>query len=67
MRELLFSSPVPRTFLQGEPSGDLSGRAGLEAAGVSVVMVPGAGHTIMFDNAYAFVEAIARNRSSVSV
>jgi pimeloyl-ACP methyl ester carboxylesterase len=45
----------------------VTGRAALEAAGVSVVTVPGAGHNIMFDNAYAFVDAIARNRSSVSV
>jgi pimeloyl-ACP methyl ester carboxylesterase len=67
MRELLLSLPIPRTFLQGELSGEVTGGPALEAAGVSVVTVPGAGHNIMFDNAYAFVDAIARNRSSVSV
>ncbi|MDX3235530.1 alpha/beta hydrolase [Streptomyces sp. ME03-5709C] len=66
MRDLLLSAPVPRTFLQGELSGDVAGRAALEAAGVSVVTVPGAGHNIMFDNPYALVDAMARNRSSVS-
>lgn len=67
MRALLVSMAIPRTYLIGELSGELAGHQDLVAAGVSVVPVPGAGHNIMFDNAYAFVEAIARNRSSVSV
>ncbi|MDX3071481.1 alpha/beta hydrolase [Streptomyces sp. MI02-7b] len=67
MRAMLLALTVPRTYLIGEHSGELAGHQGLVAAGVSVVTVPGAGHNIMFDNAYAFVEAIARNWSSQSV
>ncbi|WP_030166984.1 alpha/beta fold hydrolase [Streptomyces sp. NRRL S-813] len=50
---------LDRLYLQGEDSGELPGRTGLEAAGVRVVTVPGAGHNIMFDNPDVFVEAVA--------
>ncbi|MGW3496824.1 alpha/beta fold hydrolase [Streptomyces sp. NPDC001020] len=50
MRRLLEALTVERVYLQGELSGALDGRQGLEAAGVRVVTVPGAGHNIMFDN-----------------
>ncbi|WP_318204818.1 alpha/beta hydrolase [Streptomyces sp. SCL15-4] len=59
MRTLLEALPVDRVFLQGERSGEVSGRQSLEAAGVRVVTVPGAGHNVMFDNPDAFVAAIA--------
>ncbi|MBB4893263.1 pimeloyl-ACP methyl ester carboxylesterase [Streptomyces olivoverticillatus] len=59
MRVMLQNLAVPRTYLQGEHSGELAGRAELEAAGVEVRTVPGAGHNIMFDNPEAFVAAVA--------
>ncbi|MEW2512034.1 alpha/beta hydrolase [Streptomyces sp. NPDC046870] len=58
MRTLLERLPVDRVFLQGEHSGELAGREGLEAAGVRVATVPGAGHNVMFDNPDAFVAAV---------
>ncbi|OLZ72075.1 alpha/beta hydrolase [Streptomyces sp. IMTB 2501] len=59
MRTILEELPVERVYLQGEISGELKGRESLEAAGVRVVTVPGAGHNVMFDNPDAFVEAVA--------
>ncbi|GGS74856.1 alpha/beta fold hydrolase [Streptomyces cinerochromogenes] len=59
MRTLLEGLPVDRVFLQGEHSGELAGRERLEAAGVRVVTVPGAGHNVMFDNPGAFAAAVA--------
>ncbi|MER6126004.1 alpha/beta hydrolase [Streptomyces sp. NPDC001795] len=50
MRRMLEALTADRVYLQGELSGELDGREGLEAAGVRVVTVPGAGHNIMFDN-----------------
>jgi pimeloyl-ACP methyl ester carboxylesterase len=48
-----------RVYLQGALSGELANREGLEAAGVRVVSVPGAGHNVMFDNPDAFVAEVA--------
>ncbi|MFF8405444.1 alpha/beta fold hydrolase [Streptomyces sp. NPDC014846] len=59
MRTLLESLPIERVYLQGGHSGELADREGLEAAGVRVVTVPGAGHNVMFDNPDAFVAAVA--------
>ncbi|KOG34531.1 alpha/beta fold hydrolase [Streptomyces resistomycificus] len=59
MRTILEELPVDRVYLQGELSGELDGRKDLEASGVRVVTVPGAGHNIMFDNPDAFVAAVA--------
>ncbi|MFH0517668.1 alpha/beta fold hydrolase [Streptomyces sp. M41] len=59
MRDILEALPMDRVFLQGELTGELAGAATLEAAGVRVVTVPGAGHNIMFDNPDAFVAAVA--------
>ncbi|CCK31842.1 hypothetical protein BN159_7463 [Streptomyces davaonensis JCM 4913] len=59
MREILEGLTVDRVYLQGELSGELAGRQALEAAGVRVVTVPGAGHNVMFDNPDAFVAAVA--------
>ena len=51
--------PIERVYLQGELSGELAGRQSLEAAGVRVVTVAGAGHNVMFDNPDAFAAAVA--------
>jgi pimeloyl-ACP methyl ester carboxylesterase len=59
MRRLLEAITVDRVYLQGELSGELEGREGLEAAGVRVVTVPGAGHNVMFDNPDAFAAEVA--------
>ncbi|WP_369244852.1 alpha/beta fold hydrolase [Streptomyces sp. R41] len=59
MRRMLEELTADRVYLQGELSGELSGREGLEAAGVRVVTVPGAGHNVMFDNPDAFAAEIA--------
>ncbi|WNB99375.1 hypothetical protein Q2K21_15535 [Streptomyces sp. CGMCC 4.7035] len=55
MRRLLEAVTADRVYLQGELSGELDDREGLEAAGVRVVTVPGAAHNIMFDNPGALV------------
>ncbi|MFI1765742.1 alpha/beta fold hydrolase [Streptomyces sp. NPDC020800] len=59
MRTMLGGLAIERVYLQGEHSGELPGREDLEAAGVRVVTVPGAGHNVMFDNPDAFVAAVA--------
>ncbi|MCI3275088.1 alpha/beta fold hydrolase [Streptomyces cylindrosporus] len=59
MRDILEGLPIDRVYLQGELSGELDGREGLEAAGVRVTTVPGAGHNVMFDNPDAFAAAVA--------
>ncbi|MEU4981268.1 alpha/beta hydrolase [Streptomyces sp. NPDC021969] len=60
MRTLLEELSVERVCLQGELSGELPGREALEAAGVRVTTVPGAGHNVMLDRPDAFAAAIAR-------
>ncbi|WP_046730378.1 alpha/beta fold hydrolase [Streptomyces humi] len=59
MRTLLEGLAIDRVYLQGELSGELPGRDRLEASGVRVVTVPGAGHNVMFDNPDAFAAAVA--------
>jgi pimeloyl-ACP methyl ester carboxylesterase len=59
MRTILEGLTVDRVYLQGELSGELEGGGALEAAGVRVVTVPGAGHNVMFDHPDAFVAAVA--------
>lgn len=59
MRTILEELTVDRVYLQGELSGELPGGERLEAAGVRVVTVPGAGHNVMFDNPDAFVAEVA--------
>jgi pimeloyl-ACP methyl ester carboxylesterase len=58
MREMLLDASIPRTFIRGEQGEDLVDPAGLEAAGVRIVMIPGAGHVMMADNPSAFVAAL---------
>ncbi|MDR6975101.1 pimeloyl-ACP methyl ester carboxylesterase [Streptomyces sp. 3330] len=63
MREILAGlDGVERVYLQGGLSGALDGADALEAAGVRVVTVPGAGHNVMFDDPDAFVRAVAGGR-----
>ncbi|MDJ0371444.1 alpha/beta hydrolase [Streptomyces sp. H10-C2] len=59
MRTMLLAMDIPRTFLVGELSGDVDGRAELVAAGVAVETVAGAGHNIMFDNPDALADVLA--------
>ncbi|POX45826.1 alpha/beta hydrolase [Streptomyces sp. Ru71] len=59
MRTILEELPMERVYLQGELSGDLADAAGLRAAGVRVVTVPGAGHNVMFDNPDVFAAVVA--------
>lgn len=59
MRSILEQLPVERVYLQGELSGELAGRQALEAAGVRVVTVAGAGHNVMFDHPDVFAAAVA--------
>ncbi|MDT0610850.1 alpha/beta fold hydrolase [Streptomyces lancefieldiae] len=59
MRVLLEGLEVDRVYLQGGLSGELAGREDLEAAGVRVVTVPGAGHNVMFDRPDVFAAAVA--------
>ncbi|WP_077799783.1 alpha/beta fold hydrolase [Streptomyces sp. JHA26] len=59
MRTLLEGLDIDRVYLQGEFSGELADRQALEATGVRVVTVPGAGHNVMFDNPDAFAAAVA--------
>ncbi|MFD4553734.1 alpha/beta fold hydrolase [Streptomyces sp. NPDC058469] len=61
MRTILEGLEIDRVYLQGELSGELPDSEGLEAAGVHVVTVPGAGHNVMFDNPEAFAAAVAGN------
>ncbi|MEU6254409.1 alpha/beta hydrolase [Streptomyces sp. NPDC047043] len=59
VRSLLEELPIERVYLQGELSGELAGAEALEAAGVRVLTVAGAGHNVMFDNPDAFTAAVA--------
>ncbi|WP_327313065.1 alpha/beta fold hydrolase [Streptomyces sp. NBC_01235] len=60
MRDILAGlEAVERVYLQGGLTGELDGADALEAAGVLVVTVPGAGHNVMFDNPDAFARAVA--------
>lgn len=60
MREILLGlKTVERVCLQGALSGELDGADALEAAGVRVVTVAGAGHNVMFDRPDAFASAVA--------
>ncbi|MGW5670113.1 alpha/beta fold hydrolase [Micromonospora sp. NPDC003776] len=59
MRHLLERLPMPRTFVQGGMSGPVSDAAGLSAAGVRVVTVPGAGHNVMLDAPEEFTRQVA--------
>ena len=64
MRAMLLGLDIPRLFQVGELSGDVDGRAELEAAGAVVETVPNAGHNIMFDNPQALVQAITSSAAA---
>ncbi|QEV16520.1 alpha/beta fold hydrolase [Streptomyces alboniger] len=59
MRRMLTALTLDRVYLQGASNGELLGHDALEASGVRVVTVPGAGHNVMFDNVDAFAAAVA--------
>ncbi|MFE9017217.1 alpha/beta fold hydrolase [Streptomyces sp. NPDC007808] len=59
MRDILEGLSIDRVLLQGELTGELPGAQALEAAGVRVVTVPGAGHNVMFDDPDTFAAAVA--------
>ncbi|WP_079036900.1 MULTISPECIES: alpha/beta fold hydrolase [Streptomyces] len=59
MRRMLMELTVDRVFVQGAASGELVGQDELMASGVRVVVVPDAGHNVMFDNVDAFVAVVA--------
>jgi pimeloyl-ACP methyl ester carboxylesterase len=58
MREMLTSLQIPRTFIRGELGEELRDAAGLEAAGVRVVTLAGAGHLTMVDAPAPFIEVL---------
>jgi len=57
-RAQLLAAPMPRAYLVGERSGDVDA-TDLAAAGVTVHVVPDAGHTMAYDNPTGYAEAIA--------
>jgi len=59
MREMFVSMTMPRTFIHGDRGEPLLGAGGLRQAGIRVVAIPNAGHMMMFDNAPAYVAAVA--------
>jgi pimeloyl-ACP methyl ester carboxylesterase len=58
MREMLLAARIPRTFIRGEQGEPLVDAEGLQAAGVTVVTIPDAGHLMMEDQPEAFVAAL---------
>ena len=58
MREMFVSMSIPRTFIHGDRGEPLLDADGLRAAGVRVVMIPDAGHMMMFDNPPAFLAVL---------
>lgn len=59
MREMFVSMTMPRTFIRGDRGELLLDAEGLEAAGVRLFVIPGAGHMMMRDNPPAFLAALA--------
>jgi pimeloyl-ACP methyl ester carboxylesterase len=59
MRELLVGLPIPRTFIHGDRGEALRDPEGLEIAGVRVLEIADAGHSLMNDQPDAFARAIA--------
>lgn len=59
MRERLLGMTIPRAFLFGERSLPDPDAQQLPAAGIRVLMVPGAGHPMMHENLEGFVTALA--------
>jgi len=58
MREVFVGLGIPRTFIVGDAGEPLVDAAGLEASGVRVVTIAGAGHMMMRDQPEAFVGAL---------
>jgi len=58
MREVFTGLGIPRTFIVGDAGEPLVDAAGLEASGVRVVTIAGAGHMMMTDQPDDFVGAL---------
>jgi pimeloyl-ACP methyl ester carboxylesterase len=58
MRQVFTGLGIPRTFIVGDAGEPLVDAEGLEASGVSVVTIAGAGHMMMSDQPEAFVSAL---------
>lgn len=58
MREVVTGLDIPRTFIVGDAGEPLVDAAGLQASGVHVVTIAGAGHMMMSDQPDAFVAAL---------
>ena len=58
MREVFTGLAIPRTFIVGDAGEPLVDAAGLQASGVGVVTIAGAGHMLMDDQPEAFVAAL---------
>jgi pimeloyl-ACP methyl ester carboxylesterase len=58
MREVFTGLGIPRTFIVGDAGEPLVDAAGLQASGVRIVTIAGAGHMLMDDQPEAFVAAL---------
>ena len=58
LRDLLRALPIPRTFVAGSDGEGIERAAGLGEAGVRVVVVPDAGHSMMRDQPAIFVREL---------
>lgn len=59
MRGVLTGLGIPRTFIVGDAGEPLVDGEGLEAAGIRVITIAGAGHIMMDDQPVAFIDALA--------
>lgn len=59
MREVLTTLDLPRTFINADAGEPLLDTEGLEAAGIRLVTIAGAGHVMMHDQPVAFTAAVA--------
>ncbi len=60
MGELLLNLTVPCALVEGERTAELADDPSLRAAGLPVLVVADAGHTMMLDNPTGFARAIAQ-------
>jgi pimeloyl-ACP methyl ester carboxylesterase len=59
MGELLLNLAVPCALIEGEHTAEHTDDPALRAAGIPVLVVADAGHTMMIDNPTGFAHAIA--------
>jgi pimeloyl-ACP methyl ester carboxylesterase len=60
MDELLLNLAVPCVVVEGERTGELADAPSKCVTGIRVLIVPGAGHTMMLDDPVAFAGVIAK-------